>query len=230
MSVASELELNLLRPPLRNMPQYPPKYITLPTGEKMVVREVKREEIPILLEVIEPLIHVTEDFYDLVGVRFYAELLGKYLYRVRDEYCLVGTVDGEIVGMVNGRMVDENVGMSYHTMAVKRGVRVGALLFASKMEHHIEFLNQQEVLIVAEGPIGFRRWMGEYQLQPRLDAQHELGGVPTYFLSRSRYFDVKDRLVAGVRPVPPELLATADKLIKPREYPQIPRWKPRWSQ
>jgi len=230
MSVASDLELKLLRPPQREMAPYPPKYITLASGEKMVVREIKREEIPLLLEVIEPLIKVEEDFYDLVGARYYAELLGMYLYRVRDEYCLVGAVDGEIVGIVNGRMVDENLGMSYHTIAIKRGLRVGALLFASKMEHHIEYLNQKEVYIVAEGPIGFRRWMGEYQLEPRLDAQHELGGVPTYVLTRPLYFAAKERLVAGVRPVPEALLATADTLIRPSEYPQIPRWKPRWNQ
>ena len=230
MSLAYDLEMNILRPPQRDMPPYPPKYITLPSGERMVVREVKREEIPLLLEVIDPLTKVEEDFYDLVASRFYAELLGKYLYRVRDEYCLVGTIDGVVVGIVNGRMVDENLGMSYHTIAIKRGLRVGALLFASKMEYHIEYLNQKEVYIVAEGPIGFRRWMGEYQLEPRLEAQHELGGVPTYVLTSPLYFTVKERLVVGIRPVPPDILATADTLIRPSEYPQIPRWTPRWNQ
>lgn len=221
MDMAYELEMKL-RPPQTEMPAYPPKFITLASGEKMVIRQVKREEIPLLLEVIEPLMKVEKDFYDIVAARFYAELLGFYRYRVRDEYCLVGTIDGVIASICNGRLVDAKTGMSYHTMTIKRGLRCGAQMFAAKMEYHIEFMNQEEVYIVAESPIGFRRWMVEYQLEPRFNIQHELGGVPTYVLTRELYFAAKERLVTGTRPVPDELLKTADTLIPPEEYPQIP--------
>lgn len=221
MSVGWELEAKL-RPPERKLPPYPPKYITLASGEKLVIRQVQREEIPILLETIEPLIKVENDFYDIVAARFYAELLALYRYRVRDEFCLVGAINGVIASICNSRLVNEDLGMSYHTMTIRRGLRCGAQMFAAKMEYHIEFLGQKEVLIVAESPIGFRRWMIEYQLEPRFNVQHELGGVPSYALTKELYFAAKSRLVGGRRPVPEELLKTAERLLPPEEYPQIP--------
>ncbi|GFP27490.1 hypothetical protein HKBW3S33_00903, partial [Candidatus Hakubella thermalkaliphila] len=65
-----------LRPPATELPPYPPKFLMLASGEKMVIRQAKREEVPFLLEVIRPLISVERDFYDLVAARMYAELLG----------------------------------------------------------------------------------------------------------------------------------------------------------
>jgi hypothetical protein len=77
------------------------------------------------------------------------------------------------------------------------------------MEHHIEYLGQQEVWITAESPIGFRRWMIEYGLEKQTDVQHELGGATSYRLSRELYFESKPRLVVGDRPVPQVLLDVA---------------------
>ena len=54
-------------------------------------------------------------------------------------------IDGTLVGMVNGRLMNEDIGISLHTLAIDRGLRVGAHLFAAKMEHHIEYLGQQMV-------------------------------------------------------------------------------------
>lgn len=201
-----------LRPPDAEMAPYPAKVITLATGKKMVVRQIDRDAVPILLEAIKPTIEVERDYYDIVGVRLYAELLGWYRYRVRDEFCLIGQIDGLLVGAVNSRMFTPQLGISLHTLAIERGLRIGAHLFASKMEHHIEFLGQDEVLITAESPIGFRRWMIEYGLEKR-DGQHELGGATPFALTRELYFKNKDRLVAGERPVPPELMAEAEREI-----------------
>jgi hypothetical protein len=128
---------------------------------------------------------VEKDFFDIVASRLYSELLGYYRYRVKDEYCLLGTINGVIVGIVNGRMLDEKVGMSYHTMTLKQGLRIGAQLFAAKMEYHLDFLKQDEVWIVAESPNGFKRWMIEYELESRPETWHELGGVPIYVLTRA---------------------------------------------
>jgi hypothetical protein len=80
------------------------------------------------------------------------------------------------------------------------------------MEHHIEYLGQDEVLIVAESPIGFRRWMIEYGLEPT-NIPHELGGAPSYRLTRELYFNSKPRLVVGDRPVPQDLLEEAQREI-----------------
>jgi hypothetical protein len=206
-----ELE-EYLRPPEIPMVPYPAKMITLATGAKMVVRQVDRDAVPILLEAIKPTLLVARDYYDIVGVRLYAELLGWQRYRVRDEFCLIGQIDGLLVGIVNSRMYSPQLGISFHTLAIERGLRIGAHLFAAKMEHHIEHLGQEEVLITAESPIGFRRWMIEYNLEKR-DGQHELGGAAPYALTKELYYANKERLVAGERPVLPELMQVAEKEI-----------------
>jgi hypothetical protein len=202
-----------LRPPELEMAPYPAKVITLATGKKMVVREVTRDIVPTLLEAVMPTLFIERDYYDIVGARLYAELLGWYRYRVKDEFCIIGQVDGFLVGIVNSRMYSPELGISLHTLAIERGMRIGAHLFAAKMEHHIEYLDQEEVLITAESPIGFRRWMIEYNLEKR-EGQHELGGATPYALTRELYFKNKDRLVAGERPVPAELMEIAKQEIK----------------
>ena len=207
-----ELEATL-RPPEYPMASYPAKVITLATGVKMVVRQVDRDAVPILLEAVRPAVEVERDYYDIVAARLYAELLGWYRYRVRDEFCIIGQIGTLLVGIVNSRMYSPQLGISLHTLAIERGMRIGAHLFAAKMEHHIEYLQQDEVLITAESPIGFRRWMIEYDLELR-DGQHELGGATPFALTRDLYFRNKERLVAGERPVPPELLETAESEIK----------------
>jgi len=226
--IIDEMEKKL-RPPELKMKPYPPKVITLASGEKMVVREARREEAGVLLETVQPLVGVTRDFYDVVAARVYAELLGWYHYRVANEFVLVGSIDGVIAGIVNSRLVDPDVGMSLHTLTIKRGLRVGAQLFAAKMEHHLDILEQKEVWIVAESPIGFRRWMIEYALENREhqypQVRHELGGVPTYVLTRALFDAVHRDKVSGQRPVDPRLLAGAEVLKAPDEYPQIPGYE-----
>jgi len=212
MAVDMELEAVLRAPEVYQAP-YPPKVITLANGQRMVVREVSRGDVPVLLEAVRPTLGIERDFYDIVGARLYAELLGWYRYRVRNEYCIVGQIDGMLVGIVNGRMMNEDIGISLHTLAIDRGLRVGSHLFAAKMEHHIEYLGQKEVWITAESPIGFRRWMTEYGLEKQSDVQHELGGATSYLLSRELYFETKPRLVVGDRPVPQDLLDVAMREI-----------------
>jgi len=211
MAVDMELEA-VLRPPEIPMKPYPPKVITLANGKKMVVREVTRKDVPQMLKAVRPTISIDKDYYNVVGARVYAELLAWQYYRVVNEFAIVGQIEGILVGIVNSRLYNAKVGMSLHTLAIDRGLRIGAHLFAAKMEHHIEFLEQDEVLIVAESPIGFRRWMTEYSLEPT-DIPHELGGAPSYKLTRKLYFDAKSRLVVGDRPVPEDLLEEAKRSI-----------------
>jgi hypothetical protein len=201
-----------LRPPEMNVVPYPPKVITLATGGKMVVRQVDRDVVPVLLNAVRPTFEVARDYYDIVGARLYAELLGWYRYRVRDEFCLVGQIDGLLVGIVNTRSYSPKLDISLHTLAIERGLRIGAHLFAAKMEYSIEYLGREEVLITAESPIGFRRWMIEYELEMR-EGQHELGGATPFALTRELYYRNKDRLVAGERPVPKELMEVAEREI-----------------
>jgi hypothetical protein len=195
------------------MKPYPPKVITLANGKKMVVRQAVREDVPEILKSVHPCLFIERDYYDVVSARLYGELLAWYRHRVKSEYVIMGQVDGYLVGVVNGRMETDKVGMSYHTLAIDRGLRIGSHLFAAKMEYHIEYLNQDEVLIVAESPIGFRRWMIEYPLEPS-KIPHELGGGDSWVLTRETYFKSKPRLVVGERPVPPDLMAEAEAEIK----------------
>lgn len=210
-----------LRPKDNNYAPFEPKCIDVGDGRTLVFRQVDREEAPILLEYIAPLVKVQRDFYDIVAARTYAEILGYIRYRVQDEYVLVGQVDGELVNIVNGRQLNRDVGVSYHTLAVKRGMRAGAHGFATKMEYHLDALNQKEVLIVAESPIGFRRWMETYGLAEKFDTAHELGGVPTYTLTKEIFEKAKSKVIFGSRPVPADLLAKAqEKILPPTELPK----------
>ncbi len=207
-----ELE-SVLRPPQITMPPYPPKVILLANGKKMVVRQAEREDVPAILKSVHPCLFIERDYYDIVSARLYGELLAWYRYRVKSEYCLMGQVDGYLVGVVNGRLENEKVGMSYHTLAIDRGLRIGSHLFAAKMEDHMDIMGQEEVLIVAESPIGFRRWMIEYPLEPT-KIPHELGGGDSYRLTRDIYNAARARLVVGDRPVPQELMDEAKAEIK----------------
>jgi len=194
------------------MKPYPSKVITLANSKKLVVRQVMREDVPAILKGVLPCLFIERDYYDIVSARLYGELLAWYRYRVKSEYCLIGQIDGYLVGAVNGRLENEKVGMSYHTLAIDRGLRIGSHLFAAKMEYHMEYLDQDEVLIVAESPIGFRRWMIEYPLEPT-KIPHELGGGDSWRLTRDIYFKAKPRLVVGDRPVPQELMDVAEAEI-----------------
>jgi len=215
---------DILRPPQNevnpeNTP-YPAKIINLVDGSKMVVRQVNREEILKIIPLFYDIVKINKDFYDLVGARILGELLAYNQYRVHDEYVLLGqdSETGEVLGMVNGRLTfDPKVGMSYHTMTFKRGLRVGAHLFVAKMEYHY-ILGNEEVLVVAESNIGFRRWMEELRLEPRPEQEHELGGVPTFILSKKNWEEyVKPERCFGEQPVPEELLENVKTIKLPED-------------
>jgi len=130
-----ELE-KMLRPDEIDMPEYPAKVITLATGGQMVIRPATRKDVPTILKAVRSTIKIERDFYDVVGSRVYAELLAWYKYRYRNCYVLIGQIDNILVGMVNGRMLTDKIGISLHTLAIERGLRIGAHLFAAKMEQH----------------------------------------------------------------------------------------------
>jgi len=212
----------ILRPVDHEMPPFPPKHMTIASGEEMVIRQVMRDEIPDILIHVAPLMSVERDFYDVVAARVYAELLAYYRHRMQDEYVLVAQIDGELCAVVNGRSVDDDRGMSLHTLALRRGLRIGAHAFAAKMEYHMDILGHKEVLIVAESPIGFRRWMIEYKLEKRFEIPHELGGPPSWALTSEIFEKARGTLVIGRRPVPDALLAKAMEAILPPSDPPTP--------
>ena len=112
--------------------------------------------------------------------------------------------------------------MSLHTLGLRRGLRAGAHAFAAKMEYHFDQLGHKEVLIVAESPIGFRRWMIEYKLEKRFHIPHELGGCPTWSLTRELFDAARGSLVVGERPVSKDLLQKAmDAILPPTDPPKM---------
>ncbi|HEY3357500.1 MAG TPA: hypothetical protein VGQ83_29890 [Polyangia bacterium] len=212
----------ILRPVDHEWPPFPPKVVNLATGEPMVIRQVDRDAIPDLLPHVEPLIHHERDYYDVVAARVYSELLAHYKNRYQDQYVLVAQIDGHLAAVVNGRFVDKSTGMSLHTLGLHRGLRVGAHAFAAKMEYHIDIVGQQQVLVVAESPIGFRRWMIEYKLEKRFEIPHELGGCPSWSLTKALFDRARQSLVVGTRPVPADLLKKAQHAILPPLDPPKP--------
>jgi hypothetical protein len=90
------------------------------------------------------------------------------------------------------------------------------------MEYHMDILGQKEVLIVAESPIGFRRWMIEYKLEKRFEVPHELGGCPSWALTKELFDKARHSLIVGKRPVPEALLAKAKAAILPPSDPPKP--------
>ncbi|MHA1449186.1 MAG: hypothetical protein ACTSP4_07170 [Candidatus Hodarchaeales archaeon] len=214
---------DILRPPQakinpENTP-YPPKIINLVDGSQMVVRQLDRDEVKKLIPLYYDIVRISKDYYDIVGARILGELLSYTLYRVRDEYVLIGqdSQTGEVLGLVNGRLtINPDVGMSYHTNAYKRGLRAGAHLFVAKMEYHMDYLGNKEVKVVAESPIGFKRWMQELRIEPREpEEEHELGGVPSYFLTTKNWNEyVKPERCFGERPVPDDIMEFVKNNIK----------------
>jgi hypothetical protein len=82
----------------------------------------------------------------------------------------------------------------------------------------MEFLGQKEVYITAEGPIGFRKWMIEFELIYDPNIQHELGGAKSFTLTRALWDKHKPRLCVGRRPVPQELLDASYPIRIPNDW------------
>lgn len=215
----------LLRGVATDLPAYEPHWIELKDGSKMVIRQAELEEAPAILEYLKKFIDVDKDFYDIVGVRTYAEILGWVRHRVKDHYLLLGLVDGKLAGLANGRIVSPEVNMSFHTMAFSRGLRAGAIMYYAKCKYALEDLNQEEFWATYESYNGLKRW-GIGMAQPSYpwpDVQHELGGARVFFVRKDYWNGFAKRYLEDLigttlhEDVPPELLEANKKLIIPDE-------------
>jgi hypothetical protein len=191
-----------------------------------VIRPAKKEEAPLLLSHVRRYFDIDRDFYDIVSARVYAEILGWYRDRLKDPYHIVGLIDGELVGLANGRLLNEEINISLHTMAFKRGLRIGAILYYAKCEYVFEVLNQKEFWATYESYNGFKRWaIGMAQPSyPWPEYQHELGGARVFYYITKNYWRnvVKNYLLEMIgaqllRPVPEELLKRNEKIQLPKE-------------
>lgn len=218
----SELE-PLLSPPAMRIPPFEPAMVKLKNGETMLIRPLKIEEAPLLLAYMKKMMDVDHDFYDIVGARVYAELLGWVRNRLKDPYQLVGLIDGHVVAFCNGRLMNEEINISLHTMAFRRGLRAGAIMYYAKCDYCFETLKQSEFWATYESYNGLKRW-GIGMAQPSYpwpESQHELGGAKVFYVTKE-YWDatVKKYLEEMIqtkleRPVPAALLKANEKVVMP---------------
>ena len=180
----------LLRGPAMGMQPWPGASIKLKDGRTMYIREATLAEAPALMQYMKRVMDVDHDFYDVVGARVYAELAGWYRSRLKDPYTIVGLIDGEWVGFCNGRLMNEDINISLHTVAVSRGARIGAIMYYVKAYYAFEILGNKEFWATYESYNGWHRW-GLGMAQPSYpwpDVQHELGGARVFYITK-KYWD-----------------------------------------
>lgn len=188
----SEIEPLLQAPPM-DMPKWPEAQVTLKDGRILYIREATLDEVPEMLAYMEKVMKVQKDFYDIVGVRVYGEILGWARKRIKDPFHLVGLIDGEWVGLANGRVWDENIAISLHTMTFTRRGRVGWAMYYAKTYYAMECLKVKEWWSTFESYNGWRM-AGIEMAQPTKpwpEYQHELGGARVYYLDRRLWQAVK---------------------------------------
>lgn len=217
-----EVEALLQGPSLKLKP-FPGAMVKLKDGRTLYIREAKLEEAPKMLEYVKRLLDVDHDFYDIVGARVYSEILGWYRKRLKDPYTLVGMIDGLWAGFANGRLMNEEINISLHTMALVRGGRIGAVMYYAKAYYGFEILETKEWWATYESYNGWMRW-GLGMAQPSYpwpDVQHELGGAKVYYVTK-KYWDqlIKDyvRQMVGA-----DLeFNVPDSVIKANEIMRVP--------
>ena len=123
---------------------WPGATITLKDGRTMYIREATLAEAPAMMGYMKRVMETDHDFYDVVGARVHAEIAGWYRKRLKDPYTLLGLIDGEWVGFANGRLMNEDINISLHTMALARGGRIGAIMYYVKTWYAFEILGSKE--------------------------------------------------------------------------------------
>ncbi|HTP21834.1 MAG TPA: hypothetical protein VMJ65_19660 [Solirubrobacteraceae bacterium] len=176
----------LLQGPAMEFERWPGAMIKLRDGRTLYIREATLEEAPEMMAYMRHVMDTEHDFYDVVGARVHAELAGWYRKRLKDPYTLVGLIDGEWVGFCNGRLMNEDINISLHTMALARGSRIGAIMYYAKTHYAFEILGNKEFWATYESYNGWHRW-GLGMAQPSYpwpEVQHELGGARVYYIRK----------------------------------------------
>ncbi|MGD0005408.1 MAG: N-acetyltransferase [Anaerolineaceae bacterium] len=184
-----EIEPLLQAPPMQLKP-WPEATIQLKDGRILYLRSAKIEDVPLMLEHMKKVMEVEHDFYDIVGARVYAEILGWYRNRIKDPFHILGLIDGEWVGLANGRIMNENIAISLHTMTFARRARLGWAMYYAKTYYVLEVLGMREWWSTFESYNGWRM-AGLEMAQPTYpwpEYQHELGGARVYYLTK-RHWD-----------------------------------------
>ena len=184
----SELEPLLQAPPM-DIPAWPEASIELKDGQTLYIRQAEPEDVPAMLGYMERIMKVEKDFYDIVGVRVYAEILGWHRKRLKDPFTLIGLIDGEWAGLANGRVMDRDISISLHTMTFIRGARLGWAMYYAKTYYAMEMLKSKEWWTTFESYNGWRMagLMMAQPTKPWPQYQHELGGARIYYVDQDQW-------------------------------------------
>ncbi len=180
-----EIEPLLQAPPM-NLKPWPEATIQLKDGRILYLRQAEEKDVPLMLEHMKKVMAVDHDFYDIVGARVYAEILGWYRKRIKDPFHILGLVDGEWVGLANGRVMNDDIAISLHTMTFARRARLGYAMYYAKTYYALETLGMKEWWSTFESYNGWRM-AGLEMAQPTYpwpEYQHELGGARVYYLTK----------------------------------------------
>ena len=183
-----EIEGILSSPPM-NLPPWPEAQIQLPDGRIVYIRSIQDSDIKPMLGYLEKVMKVEKDFYDIVGVRVYGEVLALVRKRLKDPFTMVGLVDGEWLGFANGRVWDEDVAVSLHTLTFSRRARLGWPMFYAKTYYAMEILKVKEWWATFESYNGWRMAGLSMALptKPFPQFQHELGGAKIFYLNQDMW-------------------------------------------
>ena len=183
-----EIEAILSSPP-KNLPPWPEAQVTLKDGRIVYIRSIQESDIRPMLGYLERVMKVEKDFYDIVGVRVYGEVLALLRKRLKDPFTLVGLIDGEWLGFANGRVWDQDVAVSLHTLPFSRRARLGWPMYYAKTYYAMEILKVKEWWSTFESYNGWRM-AGLAMAQPTKpfpQYQHELGGAKIFYLTQDMW-------------------------------------------
>jgi hypothetical protein len=184
----------LLQAPAMDLKPWPEAMIPLKArdgSEKILyIRQMKSSDVLPLLDFMTKVMEVEKDFYDIVGARVYAEILGEYRKRLKDPFTLIGLIDGQLAGFANGRFKDESLAYSLHTMTFARRGRIGWAMYYAKTYYALEIAGANEWWSTFESYNGWRM-AGLEMAQPSYpwpEYQHELGGARVFYVTK-KYWD-----------------------------------------
>ncbi len=183
-----EIEAILSSPPM-NLPPWPEAQVTLKDGRIVYIRSIQESDIRPMLGYLERVMKVEKDFYDIVGVRVYGEVLALLRKRLKDPFTMVGLIDGEWLGFANGRVWDQDVAVSLHTLTFSRRARLGWPMYYAKTYYAMEILKVKEWWSTFESYNGWRM-AGLAMAQPTKpfpQYQHELGGAKIFYLTQDMW-------------------------------------------
>jgi len=228
----SEIEAILQGPPLDVEP-FVPRLAVLSDREggkrSMLIRAAKREEATALLGFFAERFLAGKPpendpgHRSLAGARLYTEILGWYRNRVKDPFILLGLCGGELAAVANGRFLNQEIAIAFHTLFFLPGFRASAAMNFAFCQYCFEELGRDEIWAACESVADWESRAVEAALPsyPWPDLQHELGGGRVYYLTR-KYWEsaLRDRLARNYniridREVPRDLLEENESLGLP---------------